>query len=84
MMFFFVKKRSLVLRCKRLVVWSECEESVCLKTIFLDPWEALNRVLSNKITTQLAESTWIPHDLVIDLCHIPFHHPAASFAHKSV
>jgi len=50
----------------------------------LDPWEALDRVLSNKITNQLAESTWIPHDLVIDLGHIPVHHPAASFAHKSV
>jgi hypothetical protein len=55
-----------------------------LKKSFLDPWEALDRILSHKITNQLVESTWIPHDLVIDLCHIPVHHPAASFAHQSV
>lgn len=56
-----------------------------LRTIlFVDPWEALDRILSRKITQQLAESIWMPHDLVIDLCHVPVHHPAAGFAHKSV
>ncbi|CAF3032506.1 unnamed protein product [Rotaria socialis] len=59
------------------------EATVTIASSTLDPWDALDRILSNKITTQLAESTWISHDLVIDLCHIPVHHPAASFAHKS-
>ncbi|CAF2148333.1 unnamed protein product [Rotaria magnacalcarata] len=59
------------------------EATVTIASSTLDPWDALDRILSNKITTQLTESTWISHDLVIDLCHIPVHHPAASFAHKS-
>ncbi|CAF3928301.1 unnamed protein product [Rotaria sp. Silwood1] len=49
-----------------------------------DPWEALERILSNKIISQLSDSTWVPHDLVIDLCNIPTYHPAASFPHKSL
>ena len=52
--------------------------------IYIDPWDALDRVISNKITTQLTDSTWIAHDLVLDLSHVPFFHPAAAFAHKSV
>ncbi|CAF2471066.1 unnamed protein product [Rotaria sp. Silwood2] len=59
------------------------ETAVTVASTTLDPWDALDRILSHRITTQLAESTWISHDLVIDLCYIPFHHPAASFAHKS-
>jgi hypothetical protein len=59
------------------------EIAATVATSTLDPWEALDRILSHKITNQLAESTWIPHDLVIDLCHVPVHHPAAAFAHKS-
>ena len=50
----------------------------------LDPWDALDRILSHRITNQLATSTWIPHDLVNDLCRVQVHHPAAPFAHKSV
>ncbi|CAF1330196.1 unnamed protein product [Rotaria sordida] len=49
-----------------------------------DPWEALERILSNKIISQLSDSTWVPHDLVIDLCNIPTYHPAGSFPHKSL
>ncbi|CAF0980785.1 unnamed protein product [Adineta steineri] len=59
------------------------EIAVSIASTTLDPWEVLDRVLSNKITTQLAESTWIPHDLITNFCHIPFHHSAAPFAHKS-
>ncbi|CAF4366997.1 unnamed protein product, partial [Adineta steineri] len=57
--------------------------AVSIASTTLDPWEVLDRVLSNKITTQLAESTWIPHDLITNFCHIPFYHSAAPFAHKS-
>ncbi|UJR30176.1 hypothetical protein I4U23_017716 [Adineta vaga] len=59
------------------------EIAVSVASTTLDPWDALDRIVSNKITNQLTESTWIPYDLVLDLCHIPFHHPAAAFAHKS-
>ncbi|CAF0801276.1 unnamed protein product [Adineta steineri] len=59
------------------------EIAVSIASTTLDPWEVLDRVLSNKITTQLAESTWVPHDLITNFCHIPFYHSAAPFAHKS-
>ncbi|CAF1492965.1 unnamed protein product, partial [Adineta ricciae] len=59
------------------------EVAVTIASTTLDPWDALDRVISNKITTQLTDSTWIAHDLVFDLCHVPFFHPAAAFAHKS-
>lgn len=55
-----------------------------MRISFADPWEALDRFLSRKITTELTNSTWMPHDLVIELCQVPVHHPAAAFAHKSV
>ncbi|CAF1128556.1 unnamed protein product [Rotaria sp. Silwood1] len=44
------------------------EAVVTVASTTLDPWDALDRILSHKITTQLTESTWISHDLVIDLC----------------
>ncbi|CAF1303662.1 unnamed protein product [Adineta ricciae] len=59
------------------------EVAVTIASTTLDPWDALDRVISNRITTQLTDSTWIAHDLVLDLCHVPFFHPAAAFAHKS-
>lgn len=59
------------------------EIAVTVASTALDPWDALERALTNKITTELSNSTWIPHDLIVDLCQVTTRHPAASFAHKS-